>query len=435
MSGKIVVLVLCFLILVLSCNTTEPPSLEKTITLTLEDASSIETWITLKTTILQLPATITLKQNNQIQSTINLVNADTLLYIDSLLPNQQYTFQAIAQLSNQSFTSNELSVTTMDTTSHDFTWQSWTFGDPGISSVLYDVAIIDDNNIWAVGRVYLNDSTGQIDSEGYGMVRWDGNSWEVIKLFWTHPQGFVWSLLPFGIYAISENNIWLVAGDVHHWDGQTLISHLIGNFPGNPNPILEEGQYPERIWGSNNIVYTVGLQGAIAYFDGSNWIRIDAQTDGDIFDILAAETSDVTVFCPLNFVQNPSNDKIFKITQTDKIEYLDYDRGTVYSVWTKSGFPLYACGSGIYENKAGFWNEVNFGEIYLRRMIRGNNLNDIFVIGALGFAGHYNGKTWKQYNELELSSNIFNSIAVKGDLVVIVGRKDLKGLIVLGRRN
>jgi len=434
MSKKVVVLLFSYIILIISCNTTEPPPPEKTITLSLEDTFSIEAWIKLKTTNLQLPTTITLKQNNQTRSTINLVNADTLLYIDSLLPNTTYNFQAITQSSNQSIISNELTITTMDTTSHNFTWQSWTFGEHG-SSELRDVTIIDENNIWAVGRVYLNDSTGQIDSEGYGIVRWDGNSWEVIRLFWTHPQGFVWSLLPFGIYAITENNIWFVAGDVHQWDGQTLTSHPIGNFSGNPNPILEEGQYPVRIWGSNDIVYTVGLQGAIAYFDGNNWKRVDAQTDGDIFDIIAVENSDITVFCPLNFVQNPSNDKIFKITQTDRFEFLDYDKGTAYSVWTKKGFPIYVCGSVISVNKNGYWEELSFGEEYLCSRIRGNNLNDIFIVGTFGFVGHFNGMEWKQIMELAQPSNIFRSIAVKGNLVVMVGRKDLKGLIVLGRRN
>ena len=44
-----------------------------------------------------------------------------------------------------------------DTTSHNFTWETWTFGEHS-SSVLNDVAIIDENNIWAVGEIYMNDS-------------------------------------------------------------------------------------------------------------------------------------------------------------------------------------------------------------------------------------------------------------------------------------
>ena len=53
-----------------------------------------------------------------------------------------------------------------DTTSHNFTWQTWTFGEHS-SSVLYDVVIIDENNIWAVGEIYLSDSLGQPDPHAY----------------------------------------------------------------------------------------------------------------------------------------------------------------------------------------------------------------------------------------------------------------------------
>lgn len=90
---------------------------------------------------------------------------DTLLYIDSLLPNQTYKFKVVANTTdNPQPTTNELTVTTMDTTSHNFTWQTFTFGDAGAgSSVLYDVAIINENDIWAVDEIYMNDSLGNPD--------------------------------------------------------------------------------------------------------------------------------------------------------------------------------------------------------------------------------------------------------------------------------
>jgi hypothetical protein len=111
----------CLLIFFLAqCDSTEPPIEANGLVLELKDISCTEAWIELSTINLQIPATILLKQNNQTRTTINLVNPDSLLYIDSLLPNQSYTFQSIAQPSNQS--SNEITVTTMDTTSHNFTF-------------------------------------------------------------------------------------------------------------------------------------------------------------------------------------------------------------------------------------------------------------------------------------------------------------------------
>jgi len=93
MSDKIVILFSSVISLLLSCNTTEPPINGSEIALKLEDVSCTEAWITLTTTNLQLPATVTLKQDNQTRSTINLVKTDTLLYIDSLLPNTNYQYQ------------------------------------------------------------------------------------------------------------------------------------------------------------------------------------------------------------------------------------------------------------------------------------------------------------------------------------------------------
>jgi len=218
-------LITCIILisLTLSCNTTEPPpppDAKPTLALTLEDASSIEAWVKLTTTNLQFPATITLKQNNIVTQDIILSYADTLLYIDSLLPKITYTFQAITQSSNQfitaersedgSITSNELSITTMDTTSHNFTFETWTFGEVG-SSTLYDVAIIDENNIWAVGEIYMNDSLGNPDPHAYNTVHWDGTEWKLFRIMFYTICGQQ-NRTPYpasAIFAFNENEIWI----------------------------------------------------------------------------------------------------------------------------------------------------------------------------------------------------------------------------------
>ncbi len=61
----------------------------------------------------------------------------------------------------------------MDTTSHNFTWQTFTFGEHS-TSTLYDVAIIDENNIWAVGEIYMNDSLGNPDPIFITLLQWNG---------------------------------------------------------------------------------------------------------------------------------------------------------------------------------------------------------------------------------------------------------------------
>jgi len=80
----------------------------------------------------------------------NLDSSDTSVYVDNLLPGKLYNFKAIVTNNEQEDTSSQLPVTTLDTTSHNFTFDTFEFGDPltGYSSLLYDCAIISENNIW-----------------------------------------------------------------------------------------------------------------------------------------------------------------------------------------------------------------------------------------------------------------------------------------------
>ena len=91
--GNIVLVLISFNLLVISCNTTEPPLGKAALLLKLEDVSCTEAWIELTTSNLLLPATVTLKKDNVAQNSI-LCYGDMLLYIDSLLPSQTYKYQA-----------------------------------------------------------------------------------------------------------------------------------------------------------------------------------------------------------------------------------------------------------------------------------------------------------------------------------------------------
>ncbi|NOX65840.1 MAG: hypothetical protein GXO85_08580 [Chlorobi bacterium] len=74
----------------------------------------------------------------------------------------------------------------MDTTSHNFAWETYTFGGVNGSSYLKDVAIINENNIWAVGEIHTEE-TDQFDSNGvwvkpYNAIHWDGSTWELKRI-------------------------------------------------------------------------------------------------------------------------------------------------------------------------------------------------------------------------------------------------------------
>ena len=298
--------IICFAFLINSCDTNEPPVEKAELLLKLEDVSCTEAWMTLTTANFQLPTSVTIKQNNQTLSTINLVKADTLLYIDSLTPNQTYRYQ-VSSIEHQ-VTSNEKSVTTMDTTSHDFTFETFTFGGNAGSCTLYDVAIIDENYIIAVGSIFLTDSLGQPDPQPYGAAIWDGQSWELKKLFYNTNI----PVTPRGIFVISPTEIYLASGSIFKWDGSSSTVQMVFSRLSLPDP----NATIEKLWGSSgSSIYGVGNVGSIAHYNGQNWQRIESGTSTNINDVwgLVDKDGNEKIYCAVSFVYQPGDQKILTI--------------------------------------------------------------------------------------------------------------------------
>ncbi len=116
--------ILFTLLALLSCDSNEPQS-ATTLNLSVEDVSCTEAWLQLKTANLNLPNRITLFVNDLKYREYLINKSDTLLYIDSLLPDKRYSFKAISFYNAEDgVKSNKVVSTTMDTTSNNFTWQS-----------------------------------------------------------------------------------------------------------------------------------------------------------------------------------------------------------------------------------------------------------------------------------------------------------------------
>ena len=337
-----------FLYLVISCDTNEPPPEAHGLVLELEDISCTEAWIELSTINLQIPATVVIKQNNQTKDTINLVNPDTLLYIDSLLPNQSYTFQSIAQQINQSvITSNEINFTTMDTTSHNFSWQTWTFGEHD-ASFLWDVAILDENNIWAVGEIYMNDSLGQQDPNAYNAIQWNGTSWELKRITVNFRGNLITPILE-GVCTFSTSDIWFVGSLPIHGDGENWIMYDLRTTL-DPNISLS------KVWGkSSNDIYFVGITGSIAHYYSTNWKKVESGTEtriNDVWGIISNESKTI-LYCPVSSFFVQGDKKILKVVDGN-VDSVSWNRDVrLYSTWAPNENILYVCGEGAYVNKFG----------------------------------------------------------------------------------
>ena len=418
----------------LTCDSNEPQT-KFNLSLTLEDISCTEAWLQLTTNNIQLPTTINLLKNNSVSQTYILNTKDSLLYIDSLLPNQNYKLQ-VSSIQNP-VSSNELSITTMDTTSHNFPWQTFTFGDAGAgSSTLYDVAIIDENNIWAVGEIYINDSLGNPDPTSYNAVHWNGSSWELIRI----GNSGGWSCR--ALFAFSEINLWFNA--TTKWNGLNYSVHDHG-FPLEPNG---DGWLVYKMWGSgDNDLYVVGNNGNIAHYNGSSWTKIQSGTNIEIQDIWGvnnAGSPQRQVFCIASDKYQSIDKKVYSIKNNNVTEISNEGLPwSLSSIWFNNKHKCYIVGDGIFTkdlSSSNSWQNITLGITpYYTHAIRGTGLNDIVVGGSFGELLHFDGSTWYSYKGRELPDFIGNyfAVGIKGNVICAVGQASINSnvaILAIGQR-
>ena len=118
---------------------------------------------------------------NSITTTVaefSILVKDTTIIDDNngtgLLLDTTYTYFAVRvdSVGQLKDTSNIVTQKTLAPTSHNYTWQEFTIGD--WQSALYDVWGTDENNVWAVGSVTINDTV-------YGVLKWNGIEWLPVK--------------------------------------------------------------------------------------------------------------------------------------------------------------------------------------------------------------------------------------------------------------
>jgi hypothetical protein len=412
----IYLLVFLPIITFLSCNTTGPTAEKTSISLSIEDVSCTEAWVRIKTSNISYPYYGVLKAGS-LTKNIKLLSSDTLLYIDSLLPGNNYTFEFLSGIIQ-----NKTSTKTLDTTSHDFTWQSWTFGG-GSSSELWDVNVINENDIWAVGQIFIPNTSGGEDM--YNAVHWNGITWEPIKMIIKFRGSLICPEIN-GMTAFSPSDIWMATGDPTNGDGKNWKDYDIRILTG------DDSLNTYKVWGFNsNELYFGGMFGCLVYYNGQSWQKLESGTTLRINDIYGAEDkfqNKKSVYCTLF-------DMIIKIDEKNNISKIDcLPENYAASVWCKNLNRFYTSGPGILEYvNDNLKNITRFNDHIAIVRLRGTDYNNIIGVGALGYIVHFNGLSWQTYHT---GNGAFTSVSVKEKIVAAVGwSDDSKALITIGVRN
>ena len=427
-SSQIILILFLF---ILSCKEepTKPPT-ETNLTLEVLDKSCTEVWIDIKAND-QANKLGSVYLNDEFRTQFYL--KDTLVYLDELLPNKTYSIK----LTNQDGIGTQTEFTTMDTTSHNFTWETFEFGG-GSSSILSDVAIINENDIWAVGEIYTKD-TYTYDSNGvwqqpYNAVHWNGSKWELKRMLRVGVNNV--SKIN-TVYAFGENDVWF--DGLLKWNGEELTLHS-NNFPLSSNGT---GWRINSMWGeSSNNFYVVGNGGNIAHYNGSSWSKIVSGTNLDIQDIYGSlnpktNNYEIIAIASNNFQNNGLEVLSIKNSTSTKLSTANLS-SDISGIWFMPKRKYFITGGGIfkkndiYDSKSWYKYPSNSFYTYYTNSIDGTDYNHIVTSGSYGEILHFNGSTWYNYRSmLNVSSMDIIRIRTHGNnLMVGIGNTGYKVTII-----
>jgi hypothetical protein len=408
--------------------------------LTSEDISCTEAWLKIDAGSLRLPSEVTISRDGNPVARFNLSLKDTTIYDDSLQPGKDYTYQVEFSPGMK----ESLSIRTMDTTSHDFSWQTFRLGDYG--TWIRDVAIINDTLIYAVGEIYKNFPNGQEDPKPYSLARWDGHSWSIKRLYYKDKdyQGkdVIFPLEIHSILVFGENDIWFGAGNILRWNGLDSLAEI--SFSPLYSVSNYEGLPLDQIWGTGpDDIYAAGWNGALRHFNGNKWELIESGTNLNFYDIWGGMNDSGTkpeVLAVGSIVLTHSGRVIEKLdglnAEQISTEGIPYNNTSVWFIPEKA---YYVAADRLYYKHRltdPRWTEISGLTKYDITCIYGSDRNDILVTTAYGDILHFNGKSWKSYyNQTMLPYGVYGAVKLKNNLAVAVGGyTNYEGVIAIGRR-
>lgn len=389
---------------------------ENPLQLTVEDFSCTETILKLSLSPDETNRVVTLKRDDSLIAAVTMLQKDSLFFDENLLPGRTYTYTLL-----QETWSVSAAATTQDTTSHD---EHWMEPDTlGVYGYISDVWAFSKNDAWAVGEIYLADSSGTADMEHpYNAAHWDGRKWEILQI---PTAGFVGSgYYPiYTIFAFAPNDIWTFseAGSYSHWNGQTWTTAYVTERQGG-------GQ---KLWGTSaSNLFLVGTNGSISKYNGNTWTKQESHTTVDLQDIWGIDDTHVWAtgtnvgdgHCVVLQYDGKQWTTIYDNTAKPPNEFFGFR-----SLWTNKANIIYLSGDSKTRslnlfNKTFLLFDIPAQWVALR--IRGIRGNDIFEARSGGEVTHFNGIQWHLYSEIKNlngENTSFTTISPKNDFILIGG--------------
>jgi len=435
-------------------NCSSPTAPKNEISFSAVDVVCTEVWLKLGFTNSSNGGEYEITRNGNVVLAGTLSQTDTVLVDTTVQPSKSYNYIAY-QITNGNNKKQSLpiQVTTLDSTSSSYSWQLYKFGDfnaTGMPSELYDVSVINDTDIWAVGEIYSNDSAGQLDPQPYNLAIWNGKDWKLQKVPYYY-QGQDLYLPIHSVLSFNANDIWFEAGT--HWDGhQYNTIPLDINFSSNVNKMYG---------GPNHDIYIVGNNGLIAH-RGSNglWQMITSGTSMGFFDIYSNNGNNIYIcggsYQNYDGILLEGNENGFhsiaegKSLGSSSQLFKPYFDGIARTVWVSNTGTVFFAGNWLYRDIGGqisfvkslpgnHWGGNTSGQYSgFLSQIRGLAENQMILVGERNTIRYFNGVRWKQLGmPYDPNSNYtWLSTAITNDLIVVVGytTNPTNGIIMMLKR-
>lgn len=374
-----------------------------------------------------LPRTFELRRDGMMIFVGQMSGTQTTVVDTTVLPARSYLYRAVRTINGEAVDSSDvLTVTTLDTTSHNYTWEIQTIG--VFQSSLSDVWGSSSTDVYAVGRI------ARTDSVDYNAIHFDGQTWTPFYILFASNPSAIGPPQLFGIYGFSKDDIWAVGvgGIVAHWDGikWTTICLGVGD---NCSGLLPKGEQLNAIWGtSSQDLFAVGVGGVIVHYDGQRWTKIASATDINLWDVWGFSSTDV--YCAgADFFGGQGIVLHYDGTQWQPIA-VDPNRSfRHFSVWGTEQNHVMTTGDFTYRFDGVKWRKQVVPDLVITKFrVRGASLTNFFIVGSFGLTLHWNGSTWRRYDEVSFEGNLFGIWATDNE-AFLVGRTNALGVIIHGK--
>ena len=428
MKKIIIISTVLSVFLVLSCDTTELPIIQPP-TPVVKD--SIEVFVT-GTFHRSLELNIKTKTQNKNslievyrqQSNVNTLIAEYLITItdttitddnngNDLQINTDYSYYAVRKDSagERKDTSNIVVTRTLAPTSFNYTWQEFSLGSGENPNVLYGVWGRDENNVYAVGGVTINDTV-------YGIIHWDGIEWKPVKYY---GGGYA-------IYGFSASDIWVVGGGVFHFNGTIWEEYTFRD------PVILANISYTSVWGtSSDDLYFGNSGGTIVHWNGTRAEVV--YTNPSIVQVKDMDGYASDFIIGVGTVMIPPLLSV-------KYNGISWNQLPISSNWSLNSVSIinrnhiFFAGDGIFEMKRNNFSQILSPGYYIID-VKYNKKNGV-IVGAGSFDGIYinNGLEWQdQRRQITSDNTSYSGVFLTNNFIFCVGSTTTgnKAKIIIGK--